>query len=157
MTLDLGRGLPHQPVLNLTVKRRNPVMTLPSRLTFYDASYMLDGGTTTLHAIDELSVQHRVFLPRGMTGCPGHKTGRLYFDGELVPVRSPLELNLLRLFKEAELVSRAIPHSGALRLEPPVAAASEDIRRLLDGTARENLRWLLDDVVRYVESGAYEP
>ena len=130
-------------------------MTLPSRLTFHAASYRPDGGTTTLCATDEHGLEHCVLLPRNIDSNLSQTTGQLYFDGELVPVRSLFESNLLRLFNEAQLVPGSISEPGALRLDPPIGVAGDDFRRLLDSQPVKRLRWLLDSVIAYVESDAY--
>jgi len=130
-------------------------MILPSRLIFYDASYRLDGGTTTLYARDEQGVEHRILLPRNMDSqrCP--TTDQFYFDGELVPACSPLESNLLRLLKEAELTSRSAPQPGSLRLKPSYGVAGDDLKRLLSSTPEANLRRLVNNVITYLESDSY--
>ena len=134
-------------------------MTLPSRLTFYDASYRLDGGTTTLYATDEHGAEHRVYLPRELLSASSsthyQTTGVLYFDSELIPVRSALESNLLRLFRQALLAPRSVPRPGSMQLTPPFAVVGDDLERLVRGTAEDNLRFLVDSVISYVESDAY--
>ena len=134
-------------------------MNIPLRLTFYSAAYALDGGSTTLYATDEQGKEHRVYLPRGFDSddpsAPRQTTGLLYFDNELIPVRSPLEANLLRLFREALLAPRSVPRPGAMKLTPPFAVVGDDLERLARGTADDNLRFLVDSVITYVESDAY--
>ena len=130
-------------------------MNLPSRLTVHDASYALDGGTTTLFATDEQGAEHRIRLPRNIESNLCQTTGQLYFDGELVPVRSLLESNVLRLLKDAVLAPRSTLRPGSLKLEPPFGVAGDDLKRLVAGSADENLRWLVDSVITYVEADAY--
>jgi len=134
-------------------------MDMPLRLTFYSAAYTLDGGSTTLYATDEHGKEHRVYLPRGFdsdgSSTPRQTTGLLYFNGELIPVRSALESNLLRLLREALLAPRSVPRPGAMKLTPPFAVVGDDLDRLVRGTAEDNLRFLVDTVISYVESDAY--
>lgn len=131
-------------------------MSLPSRLTFYNASYAFDGGTTTLYATDEQGAEHRVVIPRSIDFNPGPTIGRLHFDGELVPVRSLLESNLLRLFKEAELApDLAPPPPGAVTFDPPYGVAGDDLKRLIGYSPEERFRRLVDSVIDCVESDAY--
>lgn len=130
-------------------------MDIPLRLTFYSAGYALDGGSTTLFATDEQGKEHRVYLPRGFDSNGGQTTGLLYFDGELIPVRSAFESNLLRLFREAQLAHRSIPRPGAMKLTAPFAVVGDELERVVRGTAEENLRLLVDSVITYVESDAY--
>ena len=134
-------------------------MNLPSRLTFYSAAYRLDGGSTTLYATDEHGREHRVFLPREFhsdgDGGLRQTTGRCYFDDEQVPVRSLLESNLLRLFRDAQCEHRWVPRPGLEKIEGPVAALGDDLERLVRGTPDDNLRWLVDSVISSIESDAY--
>ena len=130
-------------------------MNMPVRLTFYSADYALDGGSTTLYATDEHGKEHRVYLPRGFTSDGSRTTGLLYFDDELIPARSTLESNLLKLFRDAELAHRSVPRPGEMKLTPPFTVVGDDLERLVRGTADDNLRYLVDSVITYVESNAY--
>ncbi len=82
-------------------------MTLPFHLVIHESVFTMDGGTTTLLAKDATGREHTVRLvqhafpnPRGSTD---EVPGRLYFDGELVPVRSEFEEHLLRLLRSADV------------------------------------------------------
>jgi len=143
--------------LNFTVRRRIAPMNVPSNLTFYSAAYALDGGSTKLYATDEHGTEHHIYLPRDFHGDsePRRTIGLLYFDDELIPVRSALESQLLRLFREARLAPRSVPKPGSMKLMPPFAVVGEDLEQLVRGTPEENLRFLVDSVITYVESDAY--
>ena len=133
-------------------------MNIPSRLTFHEAEYELDGGSTTLHATDEHGTEHHVYLPRDIYsdgGTPRQTTGLLYFDDQLIPVRSRLEQDLLRLFREAQLVPNSAPRPGSQKLTAPFTLVGDDLKRLVHGTPEDNLRWLVGSVISYVESDAY--
>jgi len=133
-------------------------MKLPSLLTFHDADYALDGGSTTLYATDELGGEHRVYLPRNIysdAGTPRRVTGLLYLDDELVPVRSALESDLMRLFRRGRCVPSSTPRPGCEKVEGPVTAVGKDLERLVRGTPQDNLRWLVDSVISYVASEIY--
>jgi hypothetical protein len=134
-------------------------MNLPLQLTFYSASYALDGGSTTLYATDEHGTEHRVYLPRGFhcdgSSTPRQKTGLLNFDGEVIPARSAIESNLLKLFREVLLAPRSVPTPGAMKLTRPFSVVGDDLERLVQGTAESNLRFLVDSVITYIESDAY--
>ena len=85
-----------------------------------------------------------------------HQTkGQLYLDGESVPGRSPIEANLVQLVKQAVLAPRMIARPGSFELKPPFAVADDDLERVVAGTPDENLRRLVDRVIKYVESDAY--
>jgi len=130
-------------------------MNVPGHLTFYSADYALDGGSTTLCATDENGSEHRVYLPRGFDSTGNRTTGLLYFDDELIPARSTLESKLLNLFREAELAHRSVPRPGEMKLTSAFTVVGYDLERLVRGTVGDNLRFLVDSVITYVESDAY--
>ena len=37
----------------------------------------------------------------------------------------------------------------------PVTVVGDDLERLVRGTAKDNLRWMVDSVISYVESATY--
>ena len=96
-------------------------MNLPSRLTFYGGEQTLN-GRTLLDATDEHGVRHLVYLTSLFA--------RLYFDGEPIPVSSPIETELLHLLRKAQFDARVPPWSGSLV-------------------------GLVGDVIRYIEAHAY--
>jgi len=134
---------------------------LPTTLTVHNSAYALDGGTTVLQAIDEAERQHGVMLVQHAFPEPepslGRVPGRLYFDGELVPMRSHLETHLLALLRAAEVrYSGPIPNEGErVQLSPNALILSEDIRQVLSRGPEENIRALLAAVIEFVESEAY--
>src|SRR4051794_4924357 len=90
-------------------------MDLPTSLVLRSGNYCMDGGTTRLECADEAERPHVVMLVQ--RSFPGGRTfgipGRLYFDGELVPMRSEAESRLLALLGAAEV--RRAPRPA----EPP--------------------------------------
>jgi len=106
-------------------------------------------------ATDEHGGEHRVYLPRGFDSTGNRTTGLLYFDEQLIPARSTLESKLLKLFREAELAHRSVPRAGEVKLTSPFTVLGQDLERLVRGTADDNLRFLVDSVITYVESDAY--
>ncbi len=111
-----------------------------------------------MYATDERGVEHRVVIPRSIDFNPGPTIGRLHFDGELVPVRSLLESNLLRLFKEAELAPKSTPPPpGAVTFDPPCGIAGDDLKRLIGYSPEERFRRLVDSVINCAEGDAYGP
>ncbi len=109
-------------------------MAVPSRLTLYNVRFVFDGGTRHLYATDERGAEHRITLVQRMQQIsdPRELPGRLYFDDDLVAVRSDLESDLLRLLKTAEL--------------SPCANAPPD---------SEILRGAVNALISFVESDAY--
>ena len=135
-------------------------MTLPAQLTFHDCGYSLDGGTYRLCATDERGTEHQVTLAQRLFVSPDYEAelipGRLYFDGELVAIRSELEAELLRLFKAAAV--RPTPgatESSSSSAFTPHAVVGEDIKRFLNRTPEERLRGARDEVIAFTESDEY--
>jgi ribosomal protein L7/L12 len=66
----------------------------------------LDGGTVHLMATDAAGQEHAVMLVQRARPYPfsdGWRPGRLYFDGEIVPIRSEMEAALLSLLESADV------------------------------------------------------
>src|SRR5262245_43550965 len=132
---------------------------LPKRLVVSDCAFYLDGGTIVLTCSGELGASHVIMLvqsmfPDGNTcGIPG----RLYFDDELIPIRSELESQLLSLLRDAEL--RYVPRPGesddATPLSPNHIILGDDIKEVLARDAEGNLKALLAKVIETVESPRY--
>jgi hypothetical protein len=69
-----------------------------------EADALLDGGSIFLVLRDTDGRKHRVELVQSMFPSPpgsGRLPGRLYFDDELVPIRSEIEVTLLSGLKNA--------------------------------------------------------
>lgn len=135
-------------------------VTLPSRLTVHDAAYALDGGTTSLRARDEAGREHAVLLVQHSRpeASPSFDAvpGRLYYDGELVPIRSALESGILSLLKSAEVRYVEPHHQGEpLQLSPNALILGDDIRDVLTRGTEDNIRALTARVVGFVESDEY--
>lgn len=134
-------------------------MNLPSHLEITDASYALDGGTTTLFATDEVGAAHRIMLVQHVfteqTSNAKRLPGRLYFDGDPVLVRSEYESDLIRLLRAAQLAPSSIVCPGSKQLTEPFGVAGHDLKRLLTSTPEENLSRLVSDLISFVESEVY--
>lgn len=90
-------------------------MVLPSQLVLRGCGFAGDGGTIRLDATDERNVKHEIVLTQHAyhyTRDPRCISGRLYFDGEIVPIRSALETGIVALLRAAELRSQ---NESALR------------------------------------------
>jgi hypothetical protein len=136
-------------------------MGLPTNLVLRGGSFWLDGGTARLDCADEAEHSHTVMLvqhafPGGDTfGIPG----RLYFDGELIPIRSESESRLLGLLRAAEV--RYTPPTGEqagerIKLSPNALVFGDDIKQVLTRGPEDNLRGLRDTIVEFVASPQYE-
>lgn len=137
--------------------------SFPSWLTVCDSMYALDGGTILLQAFDEAGGEHRIVLAQHMSPDPGPSQdripGRLYFDDELVPIRSELESRLLRLFRAAEVRCEPTPdevrRSQIERISRGEYLTAEAIQSELARQHREVVGGFRDAVLRFVASEEY--
>ncbi len=133
-------------------------MTLPKSLVLRSSQYWMDGGTASISGTDETEQSHVVMLvqsafPWGNTfGIPG----RLYFDDELVPLRSELESQVLAVLRAAEV--RDIPPGDCgepILLSQNALILDDDIKQVLSRGPEDNIRGLRDKIVATVESPEY--
>lgn len=136
-------------------------MPLPVRLAIHDAAFALDGGTTHLLATDDSGAEHTIRLVQHAFPSASSTTdaipGRLYYDGELVPMRSELEAGVLRLLHAATVryTPPARPTAVDIQLSRDALVFGDDIRQLLTHPPDENIQYLVDRVVQFVESDQY--
>src|SRR5258708_18041680 len=71
----------------------------------------LDGGTLHLSGTDEAGRQVSIMLASSLPSSSMRVTGRLYFDGDLVPMRSEREARILELLSEATVEAPRLPPS----------------------------------------------
>jgi hypothetical protein len=139
-----------------------PCKSFPARLMIHNSAYALDGGTISLQAVDEGGEEHRIVLVQHAhpDSSPSRDAipGRLYFDGELIPIRSDLEAQLLRLLRGAEIeyspADLEEQRGRQIELSPNVLILGEDIRQVLGRSPENNLRGLLGELLSFVESEA---
>jgi hypothetical protein len=142
-------------------------MTFPQRLTLRNSAYALDGGTTRLTATDEGGNEHTILLIQHAFPQRSPSTkwipGRLYYDGELIALRSPDELAIVNLLRSADAVpTDVVPtpppaDQARQRIQPSksMMILGEDIQQVLSRTPDENLRAMLAAVIERVTSHAY--
>ena len=134
-------------------------MNFPTKFLLYDSAYFLDGGTTQLFFIDEQNKEHLVLLRQHAfvsyrKSCPEDLPGRLYFNENLIEIRSPEEKSLLTLLKSADLQYKREVGSSSERNPFPSNVNSDDIKEILNQSPEENLR-SLRNVIEFVESDEY--
>jgi hypothetical protein len=81
-------------------------MSLPSRLTIREVALCMDVGTILLMTTDEAGHEHTVKLVQRASPQPrppGEVPGRLYFDDQLVTIRSDVEAGVLSLLRSADV------------------------------------------------------
>jgi hypothetical protein len=135
---------------------------MPTKLTITNAAFMLDGGTTSLSATDETGNSHLVRLAQhayDWPGAPPHRIpGHLYFDDEVVTVRSADEAVILQLLRNADVQLERTdepPIGERIELSKNALILGDDIKRVLANTPEQNLREMLQQVIDYVGSAEY--
>lgn len=136
---------------------------LPQRLVVHNSMYFLDGGTTCLSATDEAGDAHQLVLAQHLFverhEYMEHVPGRLYFDGQLVPLRSEAEARVIGLLRRAEMKFREEPPSPdeeVIELSPNATILGDDIKAVLTRGPEENLRAMVAGVIEFVSSEEYE-
>jgi hypothetical protein len=113
---------------------------------------MLDGGTIVLSATDEAGRHVSIVLVSSLGGSSIRVAGRLYFDGELVPMRSEREARILKLLSEAKVEApRLPPNRGTSR----TAIIGNDIKEFFEQTPEENCKAFLRKIMQSVQSENY--
>jgi hypothetical protein len=136
-------------------------MELPAKFVIHNFAYAFDGGTTVIQATDEAGQQHAVMLVQHAFPQPSASLeavpGRLYFNGELVSMRSQLEAGLLVLLRSAEVhYSGCGPkQSKGIQISSNALILGEGISQVLTCGPEESIRELLAKMVQFVESDAY--
>jgi hypothetical protein len=137
-------------------------MIFPAKLTLQDYAYALDGGTTALIFTDERGEEQTVVLNQHAyipepeyfdRGLPG----RLYFNEELIEVRSSQEQSLLSLLKSAEVrhFAEDDPSNKPIEPSPNRLVFGDDLNEIFNQTPEENLHSMLKKVIAFVESDEY--
>ena len=125
---------------------------LPAQLTLRDYQYLLDGGTTELSGTDEAGCRHVVALTAHLTPRGAADGGRLYFDGELIDIRSDDEAGVLDLLRTATVQGNREPPPAN---PPNVVVFGDDIKRVMSRSDSENIRELTAQVIEFVDSNRY--
>jgi hypothetical protein len=142
------------------MQREHVPQQLPTILTIYNGAFALDGGTTYLSATDEAGKDHRVLLIQHAFARPDAPPqalpGRLYFDGELISVRSALEGALLKLLRSATVRVKDEPQAEHQdRISQKALILGDDIKRVVQGSPEQNLRAMLQGIIDYLASDGY--
>jgi hypothetical protein len=132
-------------------------MQLPTQITIVNSCFFLDGGTVILHAITTDGAKCEIQLNQRVFAEFYANPGRLYFNQELVEVRSADESRIVQLLKDATV--KATVREPTPTDNPPISKNAlilgDDIREVLESTPEENLRRFRDQIVAFVESDEY--
>ena len=132
-------------------------MAWTGRLTLLDCEYVLDGGSMCLSLRDAGGGEHTVTLMQHAFP-DGEDAGKLYADGQLVPIRSALETQVLAALAAAEIApAPEEPRAEAqnVDLNRTTIIFGDDIRDFLTREPDENLRALRDQLIAFVQSDEY--
>ena len=139
-------------------------MKIPSTLTILNGAFATDGGSISLLLSDPHGQKHNVLLTQHLlppSGLPGERiSGRLYFNGSLVEVRSKDELSIISALKKANIETPAPEKSriNVIDTQNPGMVVGDDIKdyysRIAEGP-ESALRHLVSELAGYVESEEY--
>src|SRR5262245_4181031 len=125
---------------------------LPTRIVVRGCGLAADGGTIHLGATDEAGRDVSISLATMWPGSSMRVAGRLYFDGELVPLRSERENGILKLLSEASIET---PRSPATHRTSRMAIIGNDIEKFLKQTPELNVKAFILKIVESVQSDSY--
>lgn len=142
---------------------------IPSAFHVDDTEYLLDGGTTIMHGLDENGDKHTIVLTQSRlprSSWFSKPIGRLYFDRRKIPMRSDAEASILTLLEQS---ARELRQNDTDATDNPVESkpfagencrhviiGSSDIAELLEReTPNQRMVKLIDSVLDYVRSDRY--
>lgn len=138
-------------------------MKIPAQIRFIASFYLTDGGTIVLIGEDQGDTRHEITLYQSLllnTIDPNKLPGRLYFNKQLVPVRSEMEQEIIDLLQTAEIIEDppASPGPGPVFNDSRGMTIGDDLKeyaaRLAEGRAA-TIRHLRDRLIARVESQDY--
>ena len=139
-------------------------MNIPSIITILDGAFAFDGGSISLLVSDTIGHKHNVLLSQHIIppgGYPGERlSGRLFFNGSLVEIRSVDELTIITALKKAniETPTHMKNRLNANDTVQPGMIVGDDIRdyyfKIAEGPEAA-LRHLVCELIGYVESQEY--
>lgn len=139
-------------------------MNIPSTITILNGAFASDGGSISLLLSDPLGDKHNVLLSQHLLppgGFPGERlSGRLFFDGSLIEIRSVDELTIISALKKAN-IETPTPVMNPLNANDtvqPGMVVGDDIKdyysKIAEGPEAA-LRHLVCELIGYVESQEY--
>jgi hypothetical protein len=131
---------------------RNGSDELPTRIIVRACAMALDGGTIHLSAIDEANRQVSIMLASFLPSSSMQVAGRLYFDGDLVPMRSEREAAILKLLTMATVEAPQLPPRVENSL---MVVMGQDIKDFFARSPEENCRAFIRKIIESVQSENY--
>jgi hypothetical protein len=123
-------------------------------VTVVSSSYALDGGTTTLFLVTDTRQKCIVRLNQHQMD-PFKDPGRLFFNDQMIDVRSPEEAKIIALLQAAEfdsVVSASVTHGKDISGRDGAVVSEIEVA---DGDVNDDFRKLRDSIVRFLQSDKY--
>jgi hypothetical protein len=131
-------------------------MELPEIIAILETIHLLDGGTRLILAINPMGELCEIRLNQRVD-TSGTNPGRLFFNGQLIKVRSTDEARLLQLLKQtaSKPVTFVVPMETEIRIWPHKIFRGDDINKFLRKPLSEKAREFCEQLVTFVESEEY--
>ena len=134
---------------------------VPQPMIVDDGGYVPDGGSVLLEVKDANSVPHQIWLRQHSylpeTQNKEELAGRLYIDDKLVDIRSELEKEIIEALKSVRFEAQEA-EGGPTPSDAPRLIIGDDLReyygKIHEGPL-EVCKWLVDQIIGYVESEEY--
>jgi hypothetical protein len=110
---------------------------LPTRFVVRDCAMALDGGSIQLGATDQDGRRVSIVLATSRPSSVMRVAGRLYFNRDLVPMRSEREARIVQLLLEAKVKAASLPSSLPTA---GVAIVGADIKEFFEQLPEENCK-----------------
>jgi hypothetical protein len=139
-------------------------MEIPEKLTIVDGFYFTDGGSIVLIAEETDSIRHQITLAQHRfleIFDPNLIPGRLYFNHQMVPVRSEMEAKLIALVQASAIVPAEPQESGkgeASTSDGPMMVVGDDLKEYYAKVAEgkgEVIQHLIETLLNFVQSREY--
>lgn len=139
-------------------------MEIPEKLAIVEGFYFTDGGSIVLIGEDTDSTRHQITLVQHRfldTFDPNMTPGRLYFNQQMIPVRSEEEADLISLLEASEIVPDEPPEpekSEACAGDGLVVVVGDDLKEYYAKVAEgkgEAIQHLIGELLNFVQSREY--
>ncbi len=135
-------------------------MDIQGPVTVEDGAMAMDGGSIFLQLRASAGKRHRLLLAQHLLpvfDAESPRPGRLYLDGQLVPIRSGTEADLLDALRNARLPSDnpSAKESTHRRPDLVIGADIEAYHAKIEQGRAAALQHLVDQLLEWVESDEY--
>lgn len=129
-------------------------MNIPDSATIINILLTLDGGSMNLVAASPTREQFRIQLKQRMQQAPD--AGRLFFNDEMIDVRSADEDKIIQLLKNASIaLEYPVGYSPRKKRISGSATPDDGIKEFLTQPPELTCQSWLEEIVAFVESEEY--